>query len=121
MDNFLLGLEGIARGAYFTIVAVIKHPMAWGFAGGFLVSTIVHLIIVLDEPSNLRHILTKKAAAAFAHIHKDHPDKDDEKFYLQFEKDYNRIKILFYSIVLVILAVMIVAMLKFDTATENYF
>ena len=57
MYNFIWGLQAVLREAKDTLMSVMDYPLFWGFAMGFLVSTIVHAFLMTDSPRQVPAVL----------------------------------------------------------------
>lgn len=53
MENFIFGIGAIARSISFGIKAIIQNQLFWGFAIGFLVSTLIHSFLISDKLKNI--------------------------------------------------------------------
>lgn len=114
MDNFIFGLQGLARGMYHTLGSVVQQQVVWGFAIGFAASTIVHMFVTAEHPRQIPHILTKPSVQAFDKVA---PRNDKGSYmisYTTFDREYHRVRSLFYVVVLAFLLVVVLAMLRFQ-------
>lgn len=72
MDNLLFGIEADLRSVYYTTLAMLRHPIIWGFLLGFAFSTLIHMLIMVEQAKHLPHILTKKVDHAYDHLKEHH-------------------------------------------------
>lgn len=112
MENFFYGLQSSGETLRLTTLAVIRHPMIWGFGVGFLVSTCMHLFIATDIPHTIPTMVRNTAAESFRKI----TGKDEAGVYIQsytaFQKEHNRVRIAFYVAVTVFLLVAALALAR---------
>jgi hypothetical protein len=112
MNNLLAALQSVGVQLQNSIIGTFEHPTILGFLLGFLISTLVHLLIVVEDPRYLRAVLTKKPESAFTHIHKKNRDEVTEHLYLNFETNYYRARTLFYAAVVLVCGSLFLALLK---------
>lgn len=112
MDNFIFGIQALGRSVSTTVVALMNHPLVWGFGFGFLASTFIHLFIVTDVPHQIPMMVTKSASDSFAKI----AQRDDRGAYTQsyttFQKEHSRVRIAFYLALNTLLLVVLFALLR---------
>lgn len=114
MDNLIYGLQSIGINAFRSVVAIIQHPVVWGFALGFGASTIVHLVISSENPSQLPQIaLHKDTAQAFTKVAPRDARGNYMLSYTKFEEEFHRTRALLYTVILAFLGVTIIAMLRY--------
>lgn len=113
MENFAFGIKALAYSIALTISALLHHPMLWGFAIGFSASTLIHAFIVSDNPRAIPQMLTKPAPDTFKRISPRLPDGTYCIPYSQFQREYNRVRVAFYSAFLAFLAVISIALLRY--------
>lgn len=112
-NNFIFGLKAIALSIKFTILALIHHPMMWGFAIGFGASTLIHAFIISDNPRQIPMILRKPAPDSFKRLAPRLADGTYCIPYTQFQREYNRVRIVFYSTFLTFLGVIAIALVRY--------
>mgnify|MGYP001579194709 CR=1 FL=1 len=113
LENFAFGIKALAYSIAFTVYAFLHHPVLWGFAIGFGASTLIHAFIVSDNPRAIKHILTKPAPDSFKRVAPRLADGTYCIPYSQFQREYNRVRIVFYSAFLVFLGVIGIALLRY--------
>lgn len=113
LENFAFGLQAIAHSLTINVGALLHHPMLWGFAIGFSASTFIHAFIVSDNPRAIPQMLTKPALDTFKRVSPRLPDGTYCIPYSQFQREYNRVRIVFYSTFFAFLTVVGIALLRY--------
>jgi len=109
MNNLLSALQANALNIKYTMIALFQHPLVEGFLLGIGASTIIHMVIVAEDPRTIPGILARKPHHAFSKIYHKTQDEVDEAVYNEFLKTYNRIHVLFYVTIILFLLMMLVA------------
>ncbi|MBI4272962.1 hypothetical protein HY621_03870 [Candidatus Uhrbacteria bacterium] len=112
MENFIFGMQGLAHTIRPTVVAVINHPLMWGFGIGFLASTCIHLFIITDIPHAIPTMLSKGLAESFQKIAPRGERGEYLLSFTEFQKDHARVRIAFYLALSTFLFVVALALLK---------
>lgn len=112
MENFLFGIESIGDNINDTTIALLRHPLVWGFVLGFGASALVHFFVVVEKPGTLPKMLSKKPADVFQEIQQMNKDGTYDVSYSKFQREVNRVRIIFYSVVLAFLVVVIITLLQ---------
>lgn len=109
MENLWFGLESIFRMAYYNTLALINHPIAWGFAFGFAASTMIHILVIAERAHHIPHMLTKKPAHAYKHLKEKHGlDMARELF----EDKHHKMRITFYLLCVVVFGIAVALVLS---------
>lgn len=112
MENFIYGLQSTGEAIRLTTLALIHHPIMWGFGFGFLVSTFIHLFIITDIPRTIPTMVTNSAAESFQKIVRKDEGGSYAPSYTAFQKEHARVRIAFYLVVTAFLGVTALALLK---------
>lgn len=112
MDNFLEALQAAGHLIRITFMTVVRHDATWGFLTGFTMATGFYALIVSEDPRHLPVILTKPTVASFQTINRREDNFGYQVSYTAFQREYNRVRIVFYVAVAAFLAVVTVAILK---------
>ena len=96
MENFIFGIQGLAHTIRLTLVAVINHPLMWGFGIGFLASTFIHLFIATDIPHAIPAMISKSPTESFQKIAPRGERGEYLLSFTDFQKDHARVRIAFY-------------------------
>lgn len=112
MENFLFGVQALGTSIRITSIALINHPLAWGFGIGFFVSTLIHMLIITDVPHNIPTMVTKGAAESFQKISPRNQKGGFELSYTAFQKEHLRVRIAFYLALLALLFVIAISLLR---------
>jgi hypothetical protein len=113
MDNFIFSLQALALNIKLTIIALLRHQVMWGFGLGFTAATLVYAFIVSESPRRIPAYLTKNTRDAFLTLIPKASDGIYKTSFLAFQRDYNKVKLSFYCMVLAFLIVIAIALLKF--------
>ncbi len=112
MENFLFGISALATSMRITIIALINHPLIWGFGIGFFVSTVIHMFIITDVPHAIPTMITRSSEHSF----KKHAPKNEKGEYMvsfeAFQKEHLRVRIAFYLALLAFLFVIGISVLR---------
>lgn len=111
--NFVLGLKAVAHSMNVTILALISHPVLWGVAIGFALSTAIHAIIVSASPRHYYHMMTKTPDKAYEILHGGAQENVRTLSLEEFRRDHLHVRTLFYLTLLVFLAVILVAIVQY--------
>jgi hypothetical protein len=110
--NFLFGLQNIAINIQDSIEVLASHQVVWGFALGFAASTIVHLVVITDNPRELASIITKDAAQSYQQASETDDAGTYKQSYAAYQQQYGRVKSVFYATLLVFLVVSAIALMR---------
>ncbi|MBU1167126.1 hypothetical protein KKC60_01815 [Patescibacteria group bacterium] len=113
MDNFIFSLQNIAYNINITISALLRHQLIWGFALGFAASTLIHLFVITSNPRMLPTLITKKPAESFASLSTRNKKGTYDVPYSAFKREYDRVRIVLYSVLLAFLVVVIIALVRY--------
>lgn len=113
MDNFIFGAQNVAYNIKITLISLFQHQMVWGFAIGFSASTIIHLFIIADRPKDIPQIIRKSAPESFAALAKRDKKGTYQMSYSGFQNEYNRVRVLFYSSLLIFLIIIAIALIRY--------
>lgn len=112
MENFIYGIQSAGETMRLTFLALIHHPIMWGFGFGFLASTFIHLFIITDIPHTIPTMVTNSATESFRKIVQKDAGESYTPSYTAFQKEHTRVRIAFYLAVTAFLGVAILALLK---------
>lgn len=113
IPNLVFGLQSIAHSMNVTLLALAYHPLLWGVAIGFALSTAMHAVIVSRSPRHYYHMLTKPSEHAYKLIHGKTKNDNLRLSLEEFQRDHLHIRTLFYLTVLAFLVVLLVAIVKY--------
>jgi hypothetical protein len=113
MNNLLFALQNSWLNFAQTVGVFAANPGVWGFVLGFGASTIIHLLVVADNPRSVAHIITKDMSVSYNTLAERKSDGTYETSYSQFEKEYNRVRIIFFSALLALIAALGIASVRF--------
>ncbi len=113
MENFIYGLSAFAYSIRLTILSLLRHQLIWGFAIGFFVSTIIHLFVATDAPRTIPTIITKRPEESFTKFAARSPEGTYLSSFTAFQKEYNRVRVVFYSMLLALLLVILTLLIRF--------
>lgn len=113
MPNLIFGLQSIAHSMNVTMIALLSHPLLWGVAIGFALSTAIHAIVVSRSPRHYYHMMTKSPDRAYELIHSNISNNALRLSLEEFRRDHLHVRTLFYLTLLAFLAVFIFAIFKY--------
>lgn len=113
MNNFVFGIQALARGLSQTITIIASYQLFWGFAFGFFVSTVVHIFLITDSPRHLPAMLLMDKGKSFEKIHKATSSGTYQVSYSQFSKMVDKVKIVFGLAVVLFFFIIIVSLFKY--------
>ncbi|GEM_PF-2297133 len=105
-------LTGITMSLKYSLLELARHQTVWGFAIGFLASTGVHMVVLAEQPKDLPHLLRRDPSAAFLRIVTPSSEGAYAHSYMTFQREHRKIQTLFYSTLLVLLVIIVLAMLR---------
>lgn len=110
MDNFLGGFHAVILGLMNTIAQVMDFPLFWGFATGFVTSTVVHAFLLSDHPRDVPTVLFQEKAKGFESLYAPVKGSAYTKSYAEYSKTAHRTKLLFLIAASIVLAIIILAL-----------
>ncbi len=111
MDNFLLGLRAVLLESKDVLSRVTAYPMFWGFATGFLTSTLVHAFLIVGSPRQVPDVLFRDKATSFEKLYPARADGSYTKSYADYSRMADRVKITFLSAFLGVMVVLFIVLL----------
>lgn len=103
LENVTLGVEASFRLFTANLITFISHELVIGFTIGFIAATGIYSLLLVEEPKHIPLILAHRRNICFEKIAVKDVDGTYLTSYTEFEKTYNRVKILFYASVLTFL------------------
>lgn len=82
MENFIFGFQSVLKSTLDTLSQVIEYKLFWGFIIGFIVSTVMHSILIIDNPKHIPLILLQDKSSSFQKIHKMQGDQYNQSFHV---------------------------------------
>lgn len=113
MDNFIFGIQNLAMNLNNTLFSLMRHQLVWGFAFGFAASTLIHFFVILDHPKYFPSFVRKPASECFVGIAPRKKDGTFEISYVAFQREYNRIRVVFYSTLMSFFLALTIVLLRF--------
>lgn len=112
MNTFVLALESVGHAIRVTFVSLAYHDATWGFLTGFATATGLYAIITSENPRHWPSMLTKSPHESFQSSAKRAPDGSFLVSYTAFQREYNRVRTVFYLAFLALLIVVIISLLR---------
>ena len=112
MENIWFGLQNIFLNMGQVISVLIAQPALWGFVAGFGVSTIIHLLVVADNPQAAAQMVTQELTSSYMKLAHRKSDGTFGTSFSQFEKEYNRVRLIFFSAMLALLVTVVLELEK---------
>lgn len=113
IQNFVFGMQAVAHSMNVTIISLLAHPLLWGVAIGFALSTAIHAIIISRSPRHYYHMLTKPPETAYKAITGATPEGEFAVSLEEFRRDHLHIRTLFYLTLLAFFAVVLLALVRY--------
>ena len=76
MANFTLGIQAALYNLQSVVYSALQFPLFWGFALGFLISTLVHAFLMSEHPAHVPIILMHKTHRSFEKIYGKEADPE---------------------------------------------
>lgn len=111
MYNFIWGLQAVLREAKDTLMHVTDYPLFWGFAMGFLVSTIVHAFLMTDSPRQVPAVLFRDKSASFEKLYPPRDDGSYARSYASFSRMVDKTKLVSLLAVLLVTILILIAVI----------
>jgi len=103
--NFFYGLQNIAGNISQSARILIHNQLFVGFIAGFIVAAIMYLFIITENPHHVPTMLLNSKSDSFQKISDRTVEGKFVSSYTAFEKDFNRLRLVVYSLFLVFLTV----------------
>lgn len=111
MSNFIEGIVALLLGLRGTLVRVADYPLFWGFATGFLTSTLVHAFLMTDSPRQVPTVLFNDKSVSFEKLYARRKDGTYGKSYTEFSRAASQTKLFFAIAGLLIVLLVLIVML----------
>lgn len=111
MNNFIEGMVAIILGLKGTLIRVTDYPLFWGFATGFLTSTLVHAFMMTDSPRQVPTVLFNDKSTSFEKLYPRRDDGTYTKSYAEFSRTAMRTKVIFSLAGFIVLALILIVSL----------
>ena len=95
MDNFFFGLQAVLSGMIDLLRSVADYPLFWGFALGFLISTLIHGFLLSEHPSDLTPMLFHDNVKGYATVSDENRKHMYPHSFEQYEQRANKLKSVF--------------------------
>jgi energy-converting hydrogenase Eha subunit F len=115
MDQFLYSTQNALLNVQDSIVLLFRNHLTWAFILGFGASTAIHLVILLDNPKELKQVLSKDPAASYLEIANQKDDGTYDMSYADFKNKYDRLKNAFAMTVFVAVVVGLFAVIRYSS------
>lgn len=113
MDNFIFGLQAVSHSAPLTMVTIIRNQLIWGFSLGFFVSTVIHILIIANNPKQITAVLTANPAQSFQNLAPRQANGTYKMSYANYLKEHARIRSALFVAIFVFIFITILAMFKY--------
>ncbi len=111
-DNFTYGIYAIVLQMKSMLASLIFHEITLGFGFGFLAATGIYVILLAEEPAHIPLILAHKPNVCFEKIASRSENGTYQTSYTEFQKMYDKIKVLVYSSILAFLVLASIVLLS---------
>lgn len=113
MNNFVFGVQAIARGMSNAIHYVTQFPLFWGFALGFVTSTLVHGFLISDHPKQLPTLLFHNKMRGFQKLHTQSVNGSYLASYSEFSVMATKVKFVFGLAFTLCAGIILLVLLRF--------
>ena len=113
MENFIIGLQAIFSGTVLTVRQIAQYQLFWGFASGFLVSTIVHGFLITENPKHIPTMLFKDKATSFQNIYPRNEDQPYKASFFLFSQNVDKVKLTFGLGAVLFVLLLIIVLITF--------
>ena len=112
MSNLIFGLENMWMSLVNTGRDLIESQITWGFAFGFMASTVIHLLVISDHPKRIPHIVSKSLKDSYQHLNPEDSLAPGYKTLDHFKREYHRVRIVVASTSLILAVIIILAVVR---------
>ncbi|HLD21551.1 MAG TPA: hypothetical protein VJB65_01510 [Patescibacteria group bacterium] len=113
MDNFIFGIQGIARGINNAIHMLSQLQFFWGLAIGFFISTLIHGFLMSENPTHLPAMIFQDKGKSFKKIYAQEASGAYRVSYSRFSKTVDTLKLFFGLSFFLCMGIIFVALLRF--------
>jgi hypothetical protein len=113
MDNLLPALQSVGHTIRITFRAIAMHDASWGFLTGFFTATGLFAVIMSENPRHLPILLTKSSQKSFEMLAARDIQGTFCASYTSFQREYNRVRSIFYLSLLAFFVVVSIALLRY--------
>ncbi len=110
MQNLIYGVKAVLGHGFSMAGQVTQYELFWGFALGFLVSTLVHGFLITD-PKMVSTILLNDRAKSFEKLNARSDGGSYTASYAEFSKKADNVKFLFGLAALIVMLLVLAAFL----------
>ena len=113
LDNFFFGLQSVSHGAIDLARLITKFELFWGFTLGFIVSTLVHGVLMTDNPRDVPSMVLQDKATSFQKIYDRQEGDSYKQSFHSYSQNVNKMKLTFALAGLLVVLVLLIALLSF--------
>ena len=77
----MYGLEAVLSNSWRSMLQLTQYQLFWGFAIGFLMSTMVHAFLATESPAHTASMVFQKKENSYQKIHKTNVDEGQPGHY----------------------------------------
>jgi len=112
-DVLLPALQSVGHAIRIVTIEFAYHDATWGFITGFTTATGLYTVITSNNPQHIPSILTKSPPDSFSAVAKRESDGSILVSYTEFQREYNRVRTVFYLALFAFLILVIVSLLHY--------
>lgn len=105
MDNFFYGLQASVSGVVELLRVVAAYQLFWGFAIGFLVSTLLHAFLVSGNVREVPAMVFGDSAKSFEKLYPRDPNQPFHHSFYTYSENVKKIRGMLYFSALFLLTV----------------
>ncbi|PJC37023.1 hypothetical protein CO046_02875 [Candidatus Peregrinibacteria bacterium CG_4_9_14_0_2_um_filter_53_11] len=92
MNNVLFGVQNVGHNISFTLTSLLNSRMVWGFALGFLISTIVHVLVITERPRTIPTMITRSLEESYKQLNPGDTSHPEHRSIHIFGHEYRRVR-----------------------------
>jgi len=109
--NFIFSLQNIAANISNSSSLLIRNQLFLGFLLGYGIATVMYLFLVTENPRHVPTMILNSKSDSFQKISSRDGNGKFLLSYTTFEKDFNRLRIVIYSLLTIFLVIVAIALL----------
>lgn len=113
MDNFIFSIVSAGHIIHYTLKSLIMNEATGGFLIGFIGAGIIAMLVITEHPKRIPLILAHSPSDSFKKVMKKGKKGTYFVSYSAFQREYNRIRVVFYSMLTMFFVVVIFAFIKY--------
>lgn len=113
-ENFLFGLQALFRSINLTVTEFVQLDLIQGVFLGFLLATLIHMIVYSDRIRYFRSYVFGDPALFFEEVHNKFPGEGYMQSYMAFKKALLRVRFALYLTIVVFLLLIVLVVFRYS-------